>query len=294
MDFFSISQLEQFSGIKAHTIRIWEQRYKALNPSRSDGNTRSYDSAQLRRLLNISSLLQDGLKPSTLCKMSDNRLFQLMEDKLLENTLSDPSYEYYVSQLIVASTGFNEAYFDKIFSNCLLRLGMRDTYVKVIYPLLNRIGLLWAANKISPAYEHFGANMVKQKLSAAIDALPPPKSSRTSWLLFLRENEFHDIGLLFCYYLLKQAGKKVIYLGSNVPIETLRQTVNETTPAHLFMFMVHYDSPDETNDYLKVLKRHFSKSTIHISGNERLLSALKPAKELNKISSVEELEKQLA
>ena len=294
MDFFSISQLEQFSGIKAHTIRIWEQRYNALSPSRSDGNTRSYDNAQLRRLLNISTLLQDGHKPSKLCKMSDNKLFQLMESKLTDNTLNDPSYEYFVSQLIVASTGFDEVYFDKIFSNCLLRLGMRDTYVKVIYPLLNRIGLLWAANKISPAYEHFCSNMVKQKLSAAIDALPPPKSSRKSWLLFLRENEFHDIGLLFSYFLLKQAGKKVIYLGSNVPMDTLSQAVHETAPAHLFMFMVHYDSPEETNDYLKALKKLFGNTTIHISGNERLLSALKPAKEINKISSVEELEKQLA
>lgn len=294
MDQFSISQLEQFSGIKAHTIRIWEQRYNALNPDRSEGNTRSYNTDQLRRLLNIASLVQDGLKPSNVCRLSDSKLFELIEGKLEKESTGNTTEEYFVSQLIVASTTFNEVYFEKIFSNCVLRLGMHDTYVKVIYPLLNRIGLLWAAGKISPAYEHFCSNLIRQKLSAAIDALPPPTASRKTWLLFLPENEFHEFGLLFSYYLLKLNGKKVIYLGCNVPYETLREAVEEIRPSHLLIFLVHYDSPKEVTTYLKSLKKKFNAAVIYVAGNEMLLSALDTGKEIKKISSPAEFEKQLS
>ncbi len=294
MDHFSISQLEQFSGIKAHTIRIWEQRYNALSPDRSEGNTRSYNSLQLRRLLNIASLLREGQKPSVVCRLPDSRLLQLMEERLKQDAPTDPSSEYYVSQFIVASTTFNEVFFEKIFSNCLLRFGMYDTYVRVIYPLMKRIGLLWSAGKISPAYEHFCSNMIRQKISAAIDALPPPTSSRKFWLLFLPENEFHEIGLLFSYYMLKEAGKKVIYLGSNVPFETLVQTVLEARPSHLLLFLVHYDEPAEAAAYLQKLKKQFSHSSIHVAGTDPWLSSLKTGKDINKITSPAEFRKQLA
>ncbi|MCX6275712.1 MAG: MerR family transcriptional regulator [Bacteroidetes bacterium] len=294
MNLFSISQLEQFSGIKAHTIRIWEKRYNALSPDRTDGNTRFYDSSQLRRLLNIKGLMEDGYKPAKICKMPDSKLFQLVEDKLKAEAPLDPTYEYYVSQLIVASTGFNETYFEKIFSSCVLRHGMKETYTKVVYPLLNRIGLMWAADRISPAYEYFCSNLVKQKLYAAIDSLPPPSSSRKPWLLFLPEDEFHEIGLLFAYYIIRHSGKKAVYLGSNVPLDTLKQAISEVEPAHLFMFFVHYQSPEEATAYIKQLKKFSGKAIINIAANERAFPTLKSGKEFNPVSSVEELEKQLA
>jgi DNA-binding transcriptional MerR regulator len=292
MNLFSISELQQFSGIKAHTIRVWEQRYNALNPTRSEGNTRYYDNAQLRRLLNIVSLMESDYKVSELCSMTDRMLFKLLEEKLKETKSGDELNEYYVSQLIAAATAFDELHFEKIFSNCLLRLGMRNTYLRVIYPLLNRIGLMWAADTICPAYEHFSSNIIRQKIFSAIDSLPPAKSSRHSWLLFLPENEFHEIGLLFSHYLLRQAGKKVIYLGSNVPFETLIDAVEKTTPGHLLFFLVHHAIPEDSQSYINRLKRNFGKIKIHLSGNEKLISKLKTGKECNWIHSVEELEKQ--
>lgn len=293
MNLFSISELQQFSGIKAHTIRMWEKRYNALKPTRSDGNTRYYDNTQLRRLLNIVSLMELDYKVSKLCLMLDEGLFELLEEKQIHTPLVDRTNEYFISQLIAASTTFDETHFEKIFSNCVLRLGMRNTYIQVIYPLLNRMGIMWSIGTISPAYEHFCSNIIKQKLCAAIDSLPPSNSSRNSWLLFLPENEFHEIGLLFAHYILRQAGKQVIYLGSNVPFETLNDAVEKTTPGHLFFFMVHHDSPENSQDYINSLKKNFGKIKTHFSGNEKLINKLKIGKDFNWVHSVEDLEKQL-
>lgn len=292
MNLFSISELQKFSGIKAHTIRVWEQRYNALNPIRSEGNTRYYDNTQLRRLLNIVSLLESDYKVSELCSMSDETIFKLLEGKQKGTLLSDESNEYFISQLISAATSFDEIHFEKIFSNCMLRLGMKQTYTKVIYPMLNRIGLMWTTGAISPAYEHFSSNIIRQKLFSAIDSLPPAKSKQ-SWLLFLPENEFHEIGLLFSHYLIRQSGKKVIYLGNNVPFETLISAVSDINPTHLLFFLVHHDKSEDSQDYLNELKKNFGKTKIHLSGNEKLISKLKMGKECNWIHSVEELEKQL-
>src|SRR5690606_2384786 len=138
MDEFSISQLAQFSGIKAHTIRIWEQRYNALRPGRTAGNTRYYNNMQLRRLLNIVSLLEVGYKISELAALPDPTLFGMIKYHLIMPQLHGPA-EYYISQMISAGLDFNEAHFEKIFSHCLLKYGMKETYVQIIYRVLLRM-----------------------------------------------------------------------------------------------------------------------------------------------------------
>ena len=152
MNSFSITDLQQFSGIKAHTIRIWEQRYKALKPMRTEGNTRFYDGSQLRRLLNIVSLMNAEYKVSELCSMPDKILNELLDIQLNKNISSDFAIEYLISQCVVASLEFNEEKFDKFFSNTVLRFGIKDTYVKVIYPLLVRLGLMWAKDVLPPSF----------------------------------------------------------------------------------------------------------------------------------------------
>ena len=294
MNVFSISQLQQYSGIKAHTIRIWEQRYDALQPHRSEGNTRYYDNSQLRRLLNIVSLMGAGYKVSELCKMTDEKLFRILDEQLKNNLPKDETSEHFTTQLIAAGITFDEAHFEKIFSHCLLRFGIKNTYTRVVYPLLLRIGLMWANDTIAPAQEHFISNMLKQKIFSAIDALPPPKSSANSWLLFLPENEFHEIGLLLSYYLIRQAGKKAIYLGSNLPLATLEATVKQISPAHLLFFLVHQNMPEEIQSYLRFLKKKFRNTKIHLAGNEKLIRHLKTGKEINWIQSVDELERHVS
>ncbi len=291
---FTISQLQLFSGIKAHTIRIWEQRYNALTPNRSEGNTRYYDNSQLRRLLNIVSLMNADYKVSQLCVMTDEELFDILEKQLDSTIVTEDGNEYFISQLIASGVSFDEVHFDKIFSNCMLRLGVRDCYLKIIYPMLNRIGMMWANNTMSPVQEHFISNIIRQKLYTAIDSLPPSKNSNETWLLFLPENEFHDIGLLFASYIIRQAGKKVVYLGNSVPYETIAIAVDEIQPTDLLLFLVHNDSPEYSQMYLDTLNNGFSKINVHIAGNEKLISQLKLKKNCKWIKSVEDLEAMIA
>jgi hypothetical protein len=290
MNHFSISQLQQFSGIKAHTIRIWEQRYNALRPNRSEGNTRYYDGDQLRRLLNIVSLM-DEHKVSELCAMRDNDLFDLIQKRLLVKRSENSSADYFVSQLIAAGMEYDTAEFEKVFSACILRFGVKDSYTNVIYPLLNRVGLLWAGDVIPPGQEHFISNLIRKKLFSEIDKFPPANGKADTWLLFLPENEFHEIGLLLGYFLLRQAGKKVIYLGSSVPLQAVIDSVKQIDPSSLLLFFVHNDLEEAYETYCKTLSRHFGKLNIYIAGPEKLADHIKQAKGLRIIHTVEALEK---
>jgi methanogenic corrinoid protein MtbC1 len=249
MDFFSISQLSQFSGIKPHTIRMWEKRYNALTPTRSGGNTRYYDNAQLRRLLNIVSLYECGYKLPEICGMPDKKLFALV-DEINKSVSLDESANYFVSQLIGAGIGFNEEHFEKIFSHCLIRFGLKDAYIKVIYPMMSRIGILWTIDHLTAAHEHFVTNLLRQKLFTAINSLPPPTSSPDTWLLFLPEDEFHEIGLLLANYLIRLSGRKVIYLGTNVPLQSISIALQHIKPENLLLFMVHNDLPENLKKLL--------------------------------------------
>ena len=185
MNLFSISQLAQFSGIKPHTIRIWEQRYDALKPERSEGNTRYYDDKQLRRLLNIVSLIEQGHKVSQLCSMSSDTLFSMIRDS--GRIDSNDTAEYYINQLIAAGMSFDSGHFEHILSLSFSAYGIRDTYKTVIYPLMNRIGLLWASDILPTTSEHFISNIFHQKLSASIDSLPLPDSTKKTWFLFISD-----------------------------------------------------------------------------------------------------------
>lgn len=269
MNLFSISQLAQYSGIKAHTIRIWEQRYQALTPSRSEGNTRYYDNTQLRRILNISSLLNLGFKVSDMCKKSDEQLFQLIKESTKSNVV-DESKEFYISQLISSSLTYNETLFNQTFETYLNKNGLEKTYLHVIYPTLQRIGLLWTTNSIPPAQEHFISNLFRLKLFSAINKLPVIHKNTDKWLLFLPEDEFHEIGLLFSYYQIKNAGKNAIYLGTNVPLLSLKEAVNDIDPDFLLFFLVHHNLPESIEELISELAKAFPDKIIIAVGNEQI------------------------
>lgn len=290
MEGFSISQLAQFSGIKAHTIRAWEQRYNALTPGRSAGNTRFYSNDQFRRLLNIVSLLDYNYKISQLCLMNDEELHELLEEKK-NGESGDIKYGYYISQLISAAVNYDESYFEKIFANCLLTFGFKDTYSMVIVPMLKRLGLMWTTNKLPPAQEHFVSNLVLQKIFVAIDSLPPPKEKKGMAILFLPENEFHEIPLLFAHFILRFHEVKSIYLGSNVPINSLLETITSLEPDHLLFFLIHHDVPENVDRWISELTNVHS-GNIFLGGNPDLLKELdsKNKKQLKIIYSIIELE----
>jgi MerR family transcriptional regulator, light-induced transcriptional regulator len=291
MDSFSISELAQYSGIKAHTIRIWEKRYHALKPDRSLGNTRYYDSSQLKRLLTISGLLGSEYKVSELCAMTDEKLKSL-HIKMVNPAMTAPA-EYFVSQLIAAALTYDEVQFVNIFSHCLLRYGLKDAYLRVLCPALTRIGLMWLNDSLATANEHFFSNMIRQKLFTAIDSLPHPKSDSCPWILFLPENEFHEIGLLMAYYLIRLSGQKVVYLGGNVPELSLRAAVKELKPENLLMFFVHRDLPAKVKKYLDRLNKDLKVKNIYVAANQCLIDQLLSGKKVYFLNSLEALDRLL-
>ena len=290
MEGFSISQLAQYSGIKAHTIRAWEQRYNALTPDRSDGNTRYYSNDQFKRLLNIVSLLDYDYKVSQLCNMYDEELHNLLEEKMHEET-GDKKYGYYISQLISAGVNYDESYFEKIFANCLLTFGFKETYSMVLVPMLKRLGLMWTTNKLPPAQEHFVSNLVLQKIFVAIDSLPPPREEKGTAILFLPENEFHEIPLLFAHFILRFLEVKSIYLGANVPMDSLLEAVTTLNSDHLLFFLIHRDIPENVDRWISELTNVHS-GNIFIAGNPDLLKELdsKNKEQIKILHSITDLE----
>lgn len=289
MDWFSISELQQFSGIKAHTIRMWEQRYHALKPARSEGNTRSYDGQQLRRLLNIVSLMDSSHKISELCSMTDGKLYELLHNQTSQREPIDFSYEYFVSQIIAAALGYNEPLFDKIFSSAVLRFGLKEAYRKILYPVLLRLGLMWTVNTLRPAHEHFITSLFRQKILTAVDSLPL-STSRKTWILFLPPGEFHEIGLLFANFLLRQSGHKVIYLGSDVPFESLKAAAREIRPAYLLFFLVRKNNVENDAELISHLGRQFKDEKIFVACEPSRLEKDAKGKRVTALHSIEDLD----
>ena len=293
MQHYSIADLEKLSGIKAHTIRIWEQRYKALKPKRSPGNTRYYDDNQLRKLLNVVSLSETGKKISELFALPEANLKELLQEQIEKTKSADPQFEYFISQMIVTALNYDEAGFEKHFSASLVRYGMRNTYTNIIYPMLVRIGLIWGKDELCPAQEHFLSNLIMQKIHASADGLPFPENDKKRWILFLPEWESHEIGLLFSNYLIRSAGQRTFYFGSNVPFDSLKEGVRDIQPTDLFLFLIGNRSIDEVQAYIKEVLKLSPDTKVHLAGNNKLIEQLKPEKKINWIQSVEELEKQL-
>jgi hypothetical protein len=287
MNLFSISQLSQFTGVKSHTIRIWEQRYNALKPERSEGNTRYYDDSQLRRLLNIVSLIEKGYKVSQICPMTDQDLFTIIQGSTQINSNDTP--EYYVNQLIAAGMSFDLSHFEYILSLSISAYGIKEAYKKVIHPVMNRIGVQWAGDVITTVSEHFISNIFHQKLSVAIDSLAIADAKKETWLLLLPENEFHELPLLYASYLIRLSGRRVIYLGSNVPLKSLKSAILETKPDNILMFFVHFDLPGKIQKDIDSINTYFSGDKIYLAGNQKLIKSIRNTEFLESVSDIERI-----
>lgn len=288
MNSFTISQLEQFSGIKAHTIRIWEKRYNALRPNRSLGNTRNYDGHQLKRLLNIASLIEGESQVSKFCLLSDEELAIKVIEKFERSNSDETDASNYILQLTAAGINYDANTFDLIYKHAAKRFDIITLYKLVIIPLLNRVGILWAGERIPPSQEHFISNLILQKIHAATNALPPRKKSDETWALCLPEGEFHEIGLLFSHFMLCQAGKNSIYLGCNLPFDALISTVQEVQATHILVFFIHYDQPEKVQEYINSLIFKFKGCKILVSGNVRLISKLNLDEKVDWIKTVDD------
>ena len=217
MGYFSISDLEQLSGIKAHTIRMWEQRYGLLRPVRTATNIRMYCNDDLRRLLNVSTLCARGQRISQVASLSDAEI----QTAVLACCNDAHDYHQQVNALLAAMLSFDEQRLNYLFTEAADQLGFENMMLYVAYPLLQRIGLMWLAGTVNPAQEHLLAHLLRQKMLAATDALPGVPRSARRWVLFLPANELHELALLFMNYALRARGQHTLYLGQNLPVEEL-------------------------------------------------------------------------
>ena len=240
---YSIAQAERLTGIKAHTLRIWERRYDFLVPERTETNIRYFSDAQLRKLINVSILLKNNYRISSIAGMSEDLIHSKVGEFL---SLEDTENEEVIKALILSMLIMDEGEFNRIFNRLVLRSGLMHTISDVIYPFLGQVGVLWGTNKVLPAQEHFISNLIRQKIISAMESLPQPGENAGKIVFFLMEQETHEIGLLLGAYLAKDLGWKVYYLGQNVPSDDIAMTVELLDPDLLMtMFVAARDYKDD-------------------------------------------------
>ncbi|MDX1935698.1 MAG: MerR family transcriptional regulator [Flavihumibacter sp.] len=230
MNAFTIKDLENLSGIKAHTIRIWEQRYSFIKPNRTETNIRFYSNEELKVILNISLLNKYGYKISHIDKMSEAEI----NEKLLSLSNVQAQQERIVNTLIQHMIDLDMEHFEQVLDNHIMSKGIDRTITQVLFPFLERIGILWLTNHVNPAQEHLVTNIIRQKLIVGIEGAFTHLNSNRTVLLFLPEGEHHELGLLYMYYLLKTRGVKTLYLGANVPISDIEFVARLKKPDYLY------------------------------------------------------------
>ena len=263
---FSIKNLENLSGIKAHTIRIWEKRYNLLSPERTDTNIRRYSLDSLRKLLNITLLYNHGFKISKIADLDVDEIPILVRDIALKSN----SEQVAINAFKLAMVNFDTVMFDATYDELLKRYSFFHLLTQVFSPLMQELGILWQTGAISPSHEHFVTHLVKQKIHIQTELLQRdtmPKNNREVFVLFLPENEIHELGLLFLNYYLSSQGCKTIFLGQSITTESLETLFTYTTS---ITFVTHFtvepnkDSIDEylLNFYNSILKETSSKLLI--------------------------------
>ena len=220
MGAYYIKDLESITGIKAHTIRIWEQRYNLVIPKRTATNIRFYDDEDVKLLLNIALLNKKGLKISKIANLSISEIHSEALEKCKKRNDNDDL----INSLLLATYNLSEKAFNKVFSSYIMKVGFDNAITKLAFPFLQRLGDLWVSNALHPALEHFASNIIKQKLQIAILGQSKKVSNCKKFILFLPPGEMHEFGLLYANYVLRSYGHDVIYLGQNVPITDLYKT----------------------------------------------------------------------
>lgn len=263
MNTYSIKDLEKLTGVKAHTIRIWEKRYGIVTPSRTESNIRTYSNCDLKRLLNISILNKHGFRISGLASLTVEEL----NEKVMSLMADHHAYENQIESLIMAMIDLNETKFEKTLSNAVIELGFEEALVKIVYPFFVKIGILWQTGAINPAQEHFVSNLIRQKMIAAIENLEnkyPPKSKL--FILFLHEQEYHELGLLFYSYLIKKVGHRLIYLGQATPLADVVSAASIHEPDFLLTSFTSPIAHLDVGEYIALLSSYFPGKRIFVSG----------------------------
>jgi DNA-binding transcriptional MerR regulator len=261
--------MENLSGIKAHTIRIWEKRYKLFTPERTDTNIRTYNIVSLQKLLNVTLLYNHGYKISKIAKLEESQIPDLVK----EITVKDRENDHVINHLKMAMLNFDQTLFLKTYDSLLSEKSFSDTFNEVFIPFLNELGLLWQTDTISPAHEHFISNLIKLKIYSNTEALQMEKVSRDDhvYALYLPENEIHELGLLYVNYEIINKGYKSIYLGQSMPLESLMDLVKYYHKIDFISYFTVAPTKDEISDYFNRFKEIMklpSDSKLHVLGHQ--------------------------
>ena len=262
MHSFTIKDLENLSGIKAHTIRIWEQRYSFLKPSRTDTNIRFYSNEELKKLLNVALLNKYGFKISHIDRMNEGEI----KERILSLNQLEAQQERIVNTLIQNMVDLDMESFESTLNNFISIRGIEKTILQIIFPYLEKIGILWMTNHINPAQEHLVSNIIRQKLISGTEDINNRVRINKSVLLFLPEGEYHELGLLFMNYLLKNRGVNTIYLGCSIPANDVEYVVKLKKPDYLYTHLTTVGPKFDFDKFITNVNKKFIDTPMIVSG----------------------------
>ncbi|NKI33507.1 MerR family transcriptional regulator [Croceivirga thetidis] len=287
---FSIRDLENLSGIKAHTIRIWEKRYGLLSPERTSTNIRTYSLKSLQKLLNVTLLYNNGYKISKIAKIPESEIPVTVREIVAKN--SEKSHA--INAFKLAMVNFDQNLFISTYNGLLAERSFREIFNEVFIPLLNELGLLWQTDTISPSHEHFVTHLIKQKIFTNVEKLQTVDPTRTDkiFVLYLPENEIHELGLLYLNYEIILKGYKTIFLGQSMPLESMIDLKKYYDNIHFVSYFTITPTKDNLQKYIKEFIKYLapdSGSSLWILG--RMIQFLDEDKLPNNIKTFNSIER---
>ena len=250
---FSIKNLEHLSGIKAHTIRIWEKRYNLFEPERTETNIRLYNLDSLQKLLNVSMLYKNGFKISKIAKMEESEI----KNKVHTITLQKSPYDWSLGLFKLSMINFDQRLFTNTFDELMGKMSFGEIYQSIFTPLMIELGVLWQTNSISPSHEHFITSLIKQKIHSLCEKLQENQPQKTDkiYILYLPDNEIHELGLLYLNYEILDHGYKTIFLGQSVPTTSLSNFQDKSDKMIFVSCFTIEPNNDRANEYLEEFEK---------------------------------------
>ncbi|MEO5909451.1 MAG: MerR family transcriptional regulator [Pelobium sp.] len=280
---FSISDIENLTGIKAHTIRVWEKRYHFFTSKRTQTNIRYYDDVDLCMFLNIATLNENGYKISKISKMDLTEMTNLVKNLKVDD------YNINVQLLANAMLKMDEVEFDNLLNSCIKEFGMEKAMSTIVFPFLRKMGFMWQTRAINRAHEYFSTHKIAQKIIQLTSSGHQKKAiNPKKFLLFLPKNEHQDIGLLFSQYMIKNSGHQTLYLGQNLPEDTLEEVVLSYKPDYALTVINNHENENNVNSIIQKLKQNLQETPLIVAGNPLYLKNIEKHKNVIVIKNVSE------
>lgn len=286
MAVYSINDLEKLSGIKAHTIRIWEQRYGILNPKRTKTNIRYYEDDDLKLLLNVALLNKNGFKISKIAKMSELEL----SEKVADISHIDLEEGTQLDALTISMIEMDEHKFDRIINTNIEQQGFEQTMLTVIYPFLEKLSVMWLTGSVNPVQENFISFLIRQKIISALNALPVSGTDNAQKIfLYLPEGERQELSLLFIHYLLRSRGMRVFYLGQDIAITDLVDANRIHAADFIFTMITETFAQEPVQNYVDRLSLAFPDTTVLLSGYQMVAQPVEVSNNIHILESLEQM-----